>query len=188
MCVLAKPAPASIHTAPPPMPYNSTQLPESCNEYHGLSTNLHKWMDCLGHLFKKHCNRKNIVTIVVALLKFCAIFDCVSLKAEVWTYPDLSGWSKRLKSRIGYLAFQFGQVVTTTVYSVEPHKRKQPTKPAHPQHTYTLSPQMLRADCTSRAFSIYHGFNNIIFAYVALSENSVLADRPFKIAMKCYEF
>ncbi|KRX95857.1 hypothetical protein T4E_3838 [Trichinella pseudospiralis] len=180
MCVLAEPAPASIHTAPPPMPYNSTQLPESCNEYHGLSTNLHKWMDCLGHLFKKHCNRKNIVTIVVALLKFCAIFDCVSLKVKVWTYPDLSGWSKRLKSRcccrstshlqrllslhpnafifhlsisIGYLAFQFGQVVTTTVYSVEPHKRKQPTKPAHPQHTYTLSPQMLRADCVSLSLS-----------------------------------
>ncbi|KRZ21631.1 hypothetical protein T4B_9564 [Trichinella pseudospiralis] len=49
------------------MPYNLAQLSESCNGYHGQSTDL------------------QILHYSYAVLGF------VSMKAEVWTFPDMSG-------------------------------------------------------------------------------------------------
>ncbi|KRZ73757.1 hypothetical protein T10_9046, partial [Trichinella papuae] len=75
----------------PPMPYNLTELPESCKRYHRPSTDLHvkyfsfikKWMDCF---------LKNIVTIVSSFMHYVftqilryshAVLNCASMKAHV---------------------------------------------------------------------------------------------------------
>ncbi|KRZ10477.1 hypothetical protein T11_16586, partial [Trichinella zimbabwensis] len=104
MCVPAEPR-ISANTCrfcsyTPLMPYNSTQLPEGCKGYHGSSTDLHKWMDFRCIFFKKHCYRKKYSDysssfrhyVFTQILRCShAVLDCVSLKAEVWTCPDMSG-------------------------------------------------------------------------------------------------
>ncbi|KRZ72029.1 hypothetical protein T10_1441 [Trichinella papuae] len=70
-----------------PMPYNPTQLSESCQGFHGPSIDLH-------YIYFMHY-------VFTQILRYShAVLDCVSMKAEVWTCPDMSGLvSKRLDLR-----------------------------------------------------------------------------------------
>ncbi|KRZ13506.1 hypothetical protein T11_8098 [Trichinella zimbabwensis] len=101
----------------PLMPYNPSQLYESCKGYHGPSTDLHvKYLSriyffirliesgwTVRRIFlKKHCEYSSFMHYVFTqILRYShAVVDCASLKAEVWTCPDMSGLvSKRLESR-----------------------------------------------------------------------------------------
>ncbi|KRZ77949.1 hypothetical protein T10_6955 [Trichinella papuae] len=81
---------ASIHTSPPPsMPYNPTQLPESCKGYHGPSTDLHSKSSMCSCM--QAC--QNFMHYIFTKILRCshAVLDCASMKAEVWTFPDMSG-------------------------------------------------------------------------------------------------
>ncbi|KRZ09053.1 hypothetical protein T11_12160 [Trichinella zimbabwensis] len=107
-----------------PMPYNPTQLSESCQGFHGPSIDFH-------YIYFMHY-------VFTQILRYShAVLDCVSMKAEVWTCPDMSGLvSKRLDLRdrccLWLSRYHY-------CYDVEPHKRKQPcTEPADPQSTHTL--------------------------------------------------
>ncbi|KRZ17291.1 hypothetical protein T11_17871 [Trichinella zimbabwensis] len=83
------------------MPYNSTQLPESCKGYQGLSTDLHSkslpevdglsGASFLKPLSKKYCEYSNSFRHYVftrILHNSLAVLNCASMKAEVWTCPD----------------------------------------------------------------------------------------------------
>ncbi|KRZ15168.1 hypothetical protein T11_9344 [Trichinella zimbabwensis] len=132
----------------PPMPYNPTQLPESCKRYHGPSTDLHvkylsscqKWMDCLAHLFlTKHCDYSSFMHYVFTqILRYShAVLDCASMKAEVWTCPDITGAAVDQSPRLFCLPLWLSRY--HHCYGVERHKRKRLcTEPAVPQHTCTL--------------------------------------------------
>ncbi|KRZ65747.1 hypothetical protein T10_705 [Trichinella papuae] len=76
----------------PLMPYKSTQLPESCKGYHRPSTDLH--VKYLSRIYFYICLidssfRHYVFTQILRCSH--AVLDCASLKAEVWSYPDMSG-------------------------------------------------------------------------------------------------
>ncbi|KRZ07964.1 hypothetical protein T11_13829 [Trichinella zimbabwensis] len=99
-----------------PMPYNPTQLPESCKGYHGPSTNLSP--------------------------SKAEVWGCPDMSGLV----DQSGssvWNRGTGAAVDQLPRLFSLPVWLSryhySYGVEPHKRKRPcTEPADPQHTYTL--------------------------------------------------
>ncbi|KRZ15124.1 Diacylglycerol kinase epsilon, partial [Trichinella zimbabwensis] len=126
---------ASIHAPPAPMPYKPTQLPEGCKRYHGPSTDLH--VKYLSHY------SSFMYYVFTQILRYShAVLDCASMKAEVWTCPDMSGLVEQ--SRIagpvlpissGYLASHLAITCYHYCYGVEPHKRKQPcTEPSANNH------------------------------------------------------
>ncbi|KRZ76342.1 hypothetical protein T10_1875 [Trichinella papuae] len=138
------------YSLPPTMPYNPTQLPESCMGYHGPSNDLHcitvKIIGVFLHASLPEVEGlssasfvKNTVTIVAScityLLKFCIILTQWTLctSRHVWTSCQASGIAGSLLPLPVWLSrYHY-------CYGVEPHKRKQPcTEPADPQYTYTI--------------------------------------------------
>ncbi|KRZ12705.1 hypothetical protein T11_12950 [Trichinella zimbabwensis] len=74
-----------------PMLYNTTHLSESFKRYQEPSTDLHvKYLSLYNS--QNHC-QNSIRHYVFAQILRCshAILDYVSMKAEVWTFPDMSG-------------------------------------------------------------------------------------------------
>ncbi|KRZ11043.1 hypothetical protein T11_7853 [Trichinella zimbabwensis] len=155
------------YNPPPPVPYNPTQLSESFKRYHGPSTDLHSKslpeVDGLsGASFLKNIVIEKLLHYVFTQILRCshAVLDCVSLKAEVWTCPDMSGpvdqsgasvWNRGTGAAVDQppvrsASFPCNLIISSVwlsryhyCYGVEPHKRKQPcTESADPQHTYTL--------------------------------------------------
>ncbi|KRY74569.1 hypothetical protein T4A_5460 [Trichinella pseudospiralis] len=67
------------------MPYNLAQLSESCNGYHGQSTDL----QCIA---VKIIAKRFYAYVFTQILHYSyAVLGFVSMKAEVWTFPDMSG-------------------------------------------------------------------------------------------------
>ncbi|KRZ02364.1 hypothetical protein T11_4893 [Trichinella zimbabwensis] len=117
----------------PSMPYNPTQLSDTCQ---GISR-----------------------IVFTEIFRFShAVLDCASMKAEVWTCPDMSGlvdqsgssvWNRGTGAAVDQPPVRSASFPFTLLpvwlsryhycYSVEPHKQKQlRTEPADPQHTCTL--------------------------------------------------
>ncbi|KRZ18692.1 hypothetical protein T11_14558 [Trichinella zimbabwensis] len=134
------------------MPCNPTQLPESCKGYHRSFTDLHSKSLPEVDGLSSASFLKNIVIKKTFSFRLCAftqilryshaVLDCASMKAEVWTCPDMSGpvgqsgasvWNRGTGAAVnqlpvrnasfpftliissGYLASQFGEVVITIV-------------------------------------------------------------------------
>ncbi|KRZ18350.1 hypothetical protein T11_8635, partial [Trichinella zimbabwensis] len=97
-----------------------------------------------------------------------AVLDCASLKAEVWTCPDMSGlvdqsgssvWNRGTGAAVSQppvrsASFPFTLILPVWLsryyycYGVDPHKRKQPCiEPPYLQHTCTLGLQAVNL-CT----------------------------------------
>ncbi|KRZ07247.1 hypothetical protein T11_1857, partial [Trichinella zimbabwensis] len=143
----------------PPMPYNPTQLPESCKGYHGPSTDLQvKYLSRI-YFFIPLIDSFMHYVFTQILHYSHAVLHCASFKAEVWTFPDMSGpvdqsgssvWNRGTGAAVNQLPVRSASFPFTLIppvwlsryhycYGVEPHKQKQPcTKPADPQHTCTL--------------------------------------------------
>ncbi|KRZ04240.1 hypothetical protein T11_14493 [Trichinella zimbabwensis] len=120
---------------PMPMPYNPTQLPESCKEYHGPSTDLHK----------KHGDSSNFMHYVFTqILRYSyAVLDCASMKAHVLHFQTCFDQLPSFWNRGNDAARLFSLPVWLSryhyCYGMEPHKRKRPcNEPTDPKHTYTL--------------------------------------------------
>ncbi|KRY93359.1 hypothetical protein T4D_7390 [Trichinella pseudospiralis] len=135
-----------IQLPPPTLPYNPTQLPESCKEFHGPSTDFHaKYLFVL--IFFIHfidCITVKIIGVFLhgSLTKVkglsSASFTCLDQLPSFWNRRTAtSGPINQLPGRSA--SFPFTQILANYCYGVEPHKRKRPfTEPPDPQDTLAL--------------------------------------------------
>ncbi|KRZ79658.1 hypothetical protein T10_369, partial [Trichinella papuae] len=127
---------------------NPTQLPESCKGYHRSFTDLHcitvKIIARSGWTVQRISFRHCVFTQILRYSH--AVLDCVSMKAEVWSCPDMSGpvgqsgasvWNRGTGAAVNQLpvrnaSFPFTLILPVRLicyhycYGVESHKRKQP--------------------------------------------------------------